>query len=188
MPNLVTAKVLYNITSGNPLMYSDVSITLNCLELSAFSPRQAWIKTEVAPGDGTALVYVVTSEEPADLTNVIQGWMVVQNSESVIIDAVDLDAILGACNACCDGEYEIAPYYTSGVPAFTVPSFSQFCIERTDDGSSSAFETFNLDYLTFILGGGTVFARSGGVTSYDVLSATTPPAILGDTVTAGACS
>ena len=188
MPNLVTAKVLYNITSATPLIYSDVTVTINCLALSAFSPRPAWITTQIAPGDGVEMIYNVTYQQPADLTNVIRGYAIVQGSESIVIDALNADAVAEACNSCCDGDFDVAPYYTSGVPAFTYPVAGLFCIASADAGDSSAFETFNLKYIASILGGGTVFGRSAGITKYNVTAFGTPIAVGADVVTAGACS
>lgn len=188
MANLATAKVLYNITSATPLMYSDVTVTINCLALSAFSPRPAWITTQIAPGDGVEMIYVVTFEEPADLTNVIRGYAIVQGSESIVIDALNADSVAEACNACCGEGFDVAPYYTSGVPAFTYPVDGLFCIEAVDAGDSSAFETFNLKYIAQILGGGEVYGRASGVTSYNVKAFGTPIAVGADIVTAGACS
>ncbi len=187
MPNQVIANVLYNVTSATPLMGLDVTATINCAELASFSPRKVWITTQIAPGDGTALIYVITSDEPTDLTNAIQGYMVVQGSQTIVIDAID-GGLEDACDACCDGDNSVTPYYTSGVPAFTVPTTTAYCIERTDAGDASAFENFNLAYLTQILNGGTVSSRTTGVTSYDVVSYTVPIAIGSDTVSEGACS
>ncbi len=147
MPNLVTAKVLYNVTAAEPLMYADVFATINCEQLASFSPRLIWIQQQVAPGDGVEIIYTTPSDDPTAIdSSAIRGMLIVQNDQTIIIDATTT-SLQTACNACCDGSGTVAPYYTSGVPAFVFPTTSPFCIASVDAGDSSAFETFNLRYL-----------------------------------------
>ncbi len=187
MPTLVTANVLYNVTSGTPLMGLGVTATINCERLAAFSPRLIWIQAQFAPGDGVEVIYTTTSTQPDTLVNVWRGWLIVQDSETIIIDATT-GGLEDTCDACCDGTNDVPPLYSSNYPVLTAPTTSPFCIARTDAGDSSAFETLNLAYITQILGGATVFGRTGLITKYNVISFTTPVAIGTDTVTAGVCS
>ncbi len=136
------------------------------------------------------IIYTTTFNDPTALDPyAVQGYMIVQNDNTIIIDAFP-GALEAACNACCDGNNAVAKYYTSNLPTVIYPSTSPFCIQRVDAGGSVSNEDFNLAYLQQILGGGIVKSRNTttGVSSYDVTSYTTPIAIGTDVVTAGACA
>lgn len=188
----VNANVLYNVTSGTPLMGQGVIATLNCDNFSAFSPRRAWIKTEYNPGDGTVLTYSTTAE-PNDpdvvAGNAIQGWMIVQDDNTLIIDAVNAQAIIDACNACCGpGLATIAPFYTSGPPAYVYPVSAKYCITRSDDGSAYEHENLTEDYVAQTVGGARLHSNAAGVSKYEVEAFGKPVAIGSDAVATGACT
>lgn len=188
---IVNANVLFNVTSGTALMGQGVVASINCLKLSAFSPRQAWIKTNYHAGDGTTITYTVTMEptDPEIDATTIKGWMVQQEDDVLIIDAVSAQAILDACNACCgDVPALIPPYYTSGVPAYVYPVASKFCVTRADEGSAWDHELFTEDYIVQTIGGARIVSSTGTSTKYEVLAYGTPAAVGADTVAAGACS
>lgn len=187
----VTASVLYNVTSGTPLMGQGVTAVINCERLNAFSPRAAWIKPQYNPGDGTVITYTTTAEpnDPEIDANSIKGWMIQQDDATLIIDAVTGQAIVDACGACCGPTgIVVAPFYTSGVPAFTYPVSATYCITRADDGSAYAHEILTEDYVYTTVGGARLRTSTGTSSTYQVEAFGAPPAVGTDTVAAGACA
>lgn len=197
MARLVTAKVIYNgLTNEFVANDPNALVTITCENLSAYSPRQVWLQRWLAPGDGTLIMYQPTFQlTSADVAaygaNLIQGlWIQTLDGVPVMIDVLDLQTFLTACNGCCDDDVPvpITPYYSTGVPSFTYPTTTSYCIARVDDGSADAFNNFALDYNP-LQGINIVQMRShaSGISYYDVTSAIVPVPLGTDVVTAGAC-
>jgi hypothetical protein len=158
MPNLITAYVIYNGTTGiyvgNDL--SPVMITINCERLQAFSPRQVWLKRFMAPGDGTVILYEPTfnptSDELLD-TNIIPGYWIEQDNQDVMVDVTTLNAFQSACDACCGTVPNVvASNYNGTPPQFTAPTLTSLCIYRADDGSAGAHDAFAAAYVGLFVG------------------------------------
>lgn len=196
MAKLVSAYVIYN-ASSNSYVDDGTLVTLNCEQLSAFTPRKVWLQRSLAPGtDGTTILYQPTFlASSADLTqyggNLIQGYYVEQNGLAQIIDIADINTLISACNACCDNTptVTLARYYTGGIPSFLNPTVAKFCIYRLDNGSASAHNSAALAYASNYTGDFRLVGNLSGTSRYEVTSYTGwPPVAQGtDTVVTGGC-
>jgi hypothetical protein len=148
--NTVSAYGLYNLSTGTYLGDNPPLVQIHTNSLEAYSPRRVWLKRRVMPGNGTIIQYLPTfdADDPEINSNTLQGWAVQVKNEIIMIDAVSLQAIVNAINACCgETPITIARFYTSGVPAFSGPTLASYNITRTDDGTPYAINRAALDYL-----------------------------------------
>lgn len=194
MPNLVNAYVLYDGTTDTYVGDQGIQISINCERLQAYSPRPVWLKRQLAPGDGTTIVYIPTfaptSAELLD-TNTLPGFWIEQDGKDTMVDVTTIAAFQSACDACCGTVPAIiASLYNGFAPGFTPVTLNSFCIFRLDDGGVNAINQFSLDYQNQILGG-TVQHKSHitGVSHFQVQSFYTTLVALGsDVISAGACA
>ncbi len=188
---LVNVYVLFNVTSGTDLTGQGVTATLNCERLNSFSPRQAWMKRQMNPGDGTVITNTPSSDpnDPEFDANTIQGFLIQQDDNTLFIDIANAAALTDACNECCGDVPAIAtPFYTSGIPdVFAVPTLANYCIERADAGDGYAHQILGLDYVGQTVGNTRIADSDGEETHYQVQAFSAPVALGTDTVTAGAC-
>lgn len=194
--NLVNAYVIYN-ASNNTYIDDGSLVTLNCNKLTAFIPRKVWLTRTLPSGDGTDLVYGYTfGINSTDITqygtNLIQGFYVEQEGKGFVIDVLDANTFIAACNACCDDSppTTLARYYTSGIPLFSYPTEQKYCITRADDGTVNAHQEAALAYTSQIHGNVRLKSNISGVSKYEVTSFTGwPPTALGsDTIAIGYCA
>ena len=189
----VNAYVIYDGTGHRYVGGENQTITINCDRLNAFSPRRVWLLRELAPGDGTTIIYTPTfyptSPQVLD-ANTLQGWWIEQDGKDAMIDIASASGLVDACNACCDTVPTIVTrFYTTGVPSFNPLTLNSFCILRLDDGTTTAHGNIALDYLTNIVGGAILKSHITGLSHYTVQSFFTTLTPYGsDIVTAGACS
>lgn len=194
MPNLVNAYVIYDGTTDTYVGDQNVQISINCERLQAYSPRPVWLKRQLAPGDGTTIVYIPTfaptSAELLD-ANTLPGFWIEQDGKDTMVDVTTIAAFQGACDACCGTVPAIiANLYGGNAPGFTPVTLNSFCIFRLDDGGVNSINQLSLDYQNQVLGG-TVQHKSHitGVSHYTVQSFYTTLVQMGsDVVTAGACA
>lgn len=151
---LVTAYVLYDGTTSRYVGDANGTIQINCERLQAYSPRPVWLKRELAPGDGSQMIYTPTfqptSAELLD-ANILQGFWIEQDGKDAMIDIASANALILACDACCGAGSDIVTrFYTGGTPAFTALVANNFCITRSDDGTTAAHGKVALDYMTQI--------------------------------------
>jgi hypothetical protein len=176
MPNLVNAYVLFNATTdiyvGNDVPAPTVSI--NCERLQSYSPRPCWILRQLAPGDGTVILYEPTfnpsSEELLD-SNTLQGMFIIQDDQSIIIDVTTVAAFQEACDACC-GEVPtiISSNYNGNPTPFTPLTLNTFCIYRADNGSAAAHDNFADDYVGQFIGTAIMRSNFSNISHYTIQS------------------
>lgn len=189
----VNAYVIYDGTAHRYVGDQNTTITINCDRLNAFSPRRVWLLRELAPGDGTTIIYTPTffptSPQVLD-ANTLQGWWIEQDGKDAMIDINADTDLITACNACCGSVPTfVTRFYTSGIPSFNPLTLNTFCIYRLDDGSATAHGQIALDYLTNIVGGALLRSHVTGTSLYQVSSYyTTLTAIGSDVVHNGICS
>lgn len=191
----VNAYVIYDGTGHQFVGDQNQTIQITCEQLNAYSPRRVWLLRQLAPGDGTIIVYTPTffptSAEVLD-TNTLQGWWIEVGGKDAMIDMASATGLQDACDACCGTvPTVITRYYTSGVPSFTQPTISSYCIQRLDDGTTQAVGKIALDYLGQIVGGAVVRSRVTSNTHYTVqsyYSLTQLKPVGADIITSGACS
>lgn len=193
MAKLVSAYVIYN---GDSNRYVDdgTLVTINCERINAYSPRPVWLKTWLAPGDGTIINYqptfFISSADVIEYgTNLIQGFWIEQDGKGVMVDVANINTLTSACNACCDDSpaVTLTRYYTGGITAFTYPTASVYCITRLDDGGASAHENAALAYVNQGVSGFILKTNISGVSKYRVTSSVVIVAVGTDTVAAGEC-
>jgi hypothetical protein len=195
MGNLVNAYAIYDGTTSTYVGDQNVTITVNCERLQAYSPRPVWLLRFLSPGDGTNIVYEVTfwptSAQLLD-ANTLPGFWIEQDGKDTMVDVTTQAAFIAACDACCGTVPPIiANLYAGNAPAFTPLTLNTFCLFRLDDGSTQAHGQIALDYLTNIFAGVGVkmVSHITGVSHYQISSYyTTLSPIPGDVITNGACS
>jgi hypothetical protein len=170
-------------------------ISLNADRIGAFTPRPAWIKRYLVPGQNQIqylLTFEPTSAEVAD-PNTLTGVYVEQDGLGVVVDCISVANLVAALNG--TGSY--TQQYTTGVPAFTSPTTTAYCLVRADDGSGYAHNKVESDYVLQYYGN--IIRRSyfSGISHYTLNSFTVPvpqtpqpPTGSGvtDIITVGACS
>ena len=190
---IVSAYAIFDGTTSTYVGDENATVQINCERVQAFSPRPVWLKRFQAPGQGMYILYELTfdANDPEIDDNTLQGFWVNQDGKDVMIDAADATAFTTACDACCDDQpITVTRYYTSGIPSYTVPTLSTYCIERENDGSARAHEDVSLAYLTQYVGNVIAISHDTGtgVSQYQVEAFSEPTAIGDDTVSAGACA
>jgi len=195
MAKLVSAYLIYN-GGSNTYVDNGSVVTLNCEQLQAFTPRPVWLQRWLPAGDGTDIIYEPTfSLTSADQlqygTNLIQGFWVEQNGVGMMIDIVNTQTLISACNACCDDSpaVTLTRFYSSGIPLFAAPTEATYCIQRLDDGSAYAHNELALDYAGQTHGIIRLMSNLSGVSRYSITTFTGyPPVAQGtDIVATGTC-
>lgn len=174
-------------------------ITINADNVLAFTPRPAWIKRYVVPGQNQ-IQYLVTFEpSSADLAdpNILQGVYVEEMPGlGVVIDSISVVDTNNALN----GVSSITPRYAGGIPLFTTPTAVAYCLVRADDGSASAHGLVSQAYVGQYYGNVRLRSNVSGISHYTLFSFTFPIAQLcpqpgvssalwvADIITAGACT
>jgi hypothetical protein len=172
-------------------------ITLNADRIQAFTPRPAWIKRYLVPGQNQ-IQYLLTFEpSSADLLdpNILTGVYVEQDGAGVVIDCTNVTAFDTAIN----NQTPIPQNYAAGIPLFVSPSAIAYCLVRADDGSGYAHDQVVMQYVTQYWGNVRLRSSVSGISHYilysfqpiiaqlNVQPGIPPPYIL-DTVTVGACT
>lgn len=157
MPNLISGYVLYNGATG--VYYGDNAqlTAFNVDRFAVFAPRAGWLKRKVAMGAGGGSIfdYIPTfdANDPEIDANTLAGVFIQQDEGLVMVDAEGdtaaekVQTVLDVADACCDGDNTIPREYTSGVPAFSNPTASNYTITREDDGTPGAIDQFSMDYM-----------------------------------------
>lgn len=176
-------------------------ITINADLIGAFTPRPAWIKRYLVPGQNQ-IQYLLTFEpSSADLLdpNILTGVYVEQNGVGVVIDCISVANAENAFN----GTGNLTTTYIGqpgGIPLFTTPTAIAYCISRADDGSASAHGLVSQAYVGQYVGNVRLRSNISGISHYTVFSYVFPVAQLCptpgvastswslDVVTAGACA
>lgn len=193
--NLISAYLIYDGRS-NTYVDNGRTITINCEQLQAFSPVPVWLQRWLPSGDGTDVIYqptfqLTSSEQLQYGTNLIQGYWIQQDGAGMMIDIVNANTLISACDQCCDSSPAVTlpRFYSGGIPLFGTPTDAIYCIARTDDGSAFAHNQVALDYSSQFHGSVLVKSNLSGVTHYQVTTFVGwPPVAIGtDTVTAGGC-
>lgn len=173
-------------------------ISLNADLIGAFTPRPAWIKRYLVPGQNQ-IQYLLTFEpSSADLAdpNTLTGVYIEQNGLGVVVDSISVTNLTNALN----GTGSITQTYPSGVPLFTTPTAIAYCLSRADDGSASAHGLVSQAYVNQYVGNVRLRSNISGISHYILFSYVFPVAQLCpqpgvssalwslDTVVAGACT
>lgn len=170
-------------------------ISLNADRIQALTPRPAYIKRYLVPGQNQIqylLTFEPTSAEVAD-PNTLTGVYVEQDGIGVVVDCISIANLVGALNG--TGSY--TQLYTTGVPLFVSPTATVYCLSRVDDGSGFAHSKVISDYVTQYVGNITMRSHVSNVSHYNMSSYTVPipqtpvgPTGSGvtDVITSGSCS
>lgn len=163
---------LYNGNSGTYVGDGNaVLINVNCDRLRDYSPRPCWLKRNLLPGDGTQIRYILTfnSADPEFDSNTLQGFFIEGDGQDSMIDIVNWQALIDACNCpdCTDtGGNLVARFYVYGQPSFAPLTGNYFCITRADDGSGYAHNVFVTDYATQYIGNVRMKSNNSGISVY----------------------
>lgn len=170
-------------------------ISLNADQIQAFTPRPAWIKRYLVPGQNQIqilLTFEPTSAEVAD-PNTLTGVYVEQNGLGVVVDCISVANLVAALNG--TGSY--TQQYPGTPPVFVSPTATGYCLVRADDGSGYAHDKVISDYVTQYVGNIVMRSHFSGITHYS-LSSFVPPipqtpvgptgSGITDIITSGLCS
>lgn len=173
-------------------------ISINADRVQAFTPRPAWIKRYLVPGQNQ-IQYLLTFEpSSADLVdpNLLQGVYLEQDGSGVVIDSISVANTNDALN----GVGSITRRYGAGIPLWTSPVALAYCLIRADDGSGFAHDQVVMQYVNQYYGNVRLRSNVSGISHYILFSFTFPIPQLNpipgvpstswnlDTITAGACT
>lgn len=194
MSNLITARVIYNAATGEYYGDNPPTVAINCLALSAWSPRFGYLKRNLGMGTagGTIILYNPTFAQDANedpeisLPNTLQGVFVQSEGQLLMIDAVSVQDVVDTCDACCDAAgNSVTPYYGSVIPAFISPTTAQYVIQREDDGTPAAIDIFSIDYMEQTVADPIHRSWGYGFSQYVIRCFGTPTLIGSDTLVSG---
>lgn len=143
-------------------------ITLNADRIQAFTPRPAWIKRYLVPGQNQ-IQYLLTFEpSSADLLdpNILTGVYIEQDGAGVVIDCTSVTAFDTAIN----NQTPIPQNYAAGIPLFVSPTALAYCITRADNGSAAAIGDLSTDYVGQYYGNVRLRSNVSGISHYTVFS------------------
>lgn len=199
MATIVNAYVIYNGTTGNFVGNDYITVSINCERLQSYSPRPVWLVREIAPGDGTTILYVPTFSPSSDQLldpNTLPGLWCEVDGQDVMLDVQNQSVATfnAACNACCDEVPTIvASNYNGNVPAFEPLPINTFCIYSIDDGSAGAHDAFADRYVGLYIGYIRLRSNVSYTSHYQMTSYYTYSQLLkmmqeGDVLYQGACN
>lgn len=155
-------------------------IAINVIQIDAFSPRYAWLKRYLVPGQNQ-IQYLLTFEpnslEVAD-PNILQGVYIEQDGKGVLIDCISVDNFIAAA----DGLGTITRRYAAGVPAFVTPTPTCYIIARIDNATGSDMNDVVMGYVTQYIGNVQFVSHVTGTSLYRIYSYTVPVGINGDQI------
>jgi hypothetical protein len=174
------------------------TISINADRVQAFTPRNAWVKRYIVPGQNQVQVLLTFEPSSAELTdpNTLQGVYIEQDGQGAVVDSISIANLTDALN----GVGSITRRYAAGVPLFVTPTTTAYCLVRSDDGSSYAHGQVTMQYVGQYYGN--VIHRSyfSGVSHYTLYSfqpivpqlniqpGVPAASAVVDVVTTGACS
>ena len=156
-------------------------IGINVSKLQGFSPRFAYLKRYLVPGQNQIqqlLTFEVSSVELLE-PNTLTGVYVEVSGEGVLVDCISVADFI----ATADGtQANLTRKYAGGVPAFVTPTPTKYCITRLDDSSVSAHSQVVTDYVGQYIGNVYFVSHVTGTSIYTFNSYTIPVAINGDVI------
>ncbi len=196
---IVYAYVIYNGTQGTYVGDTFATVAINCERLQSYSPRPVWLVRELAPGDGTTILYVPTFYPSSDQLldpNTLPGLWLEVDGLDVMIDVQNQNptTFITACNSCCGSVPTIvASNYNGFAPAFVPLALNGLCIYRFDDGSAGAHDAMADDYVGLFVGQMRMSSNLSNTSHYSFRSYYTYTQFLkmlksGDTLYSGLCA
>lgn len=155
-------------------------IGIEVFRLQGFSPRYAWVKRYLVPGQNQVQYLLTFEPSSAEVTdaNVIQGVYIEIDGQGVVIDCISCDNFTAAAN----GTGTITRRYAAGVTAFTTPTPACYTVSRIDDGSVSAANQVVMDYVTQYIGNVEPVSSVTGTSTYRLYAFSRPTPVGGDIV------
>lgn len=173
-------------------------ISLNADLIQGFTPRPAWIKRYLVPGQNQVQYLLTFEPSSADLAdpNILTGVYIEQNGLGVVVDSINVTNLTNALN----GTGNVTQTYPAGIPLFTTPTAVAYCLSRADDGSAYAHGQVSTQYVNQYVGNPRLRSNISGISHYILFSYVFPvaqanpiPGVASnlwvlDTITAGACT
>jgi hypothetical protein len=179
MDNIITVRRLWD--NGELATPGFCTISVNCNMLTGGTPRLAWITP--APGCNTSNGYLLNLVAPNPLPGgTLQGiYLAFVDGTDMVVDAISVDAVIAACNACCGGSGIVPSRYAGTIPEAPDQLAATYVIERTDNGGDYAYQRASLAYWPYYIPG--TFAKVShddlnGSTQYS-FQAYTDPVLIG---------
>lgn len=160
---------------------SNNQIGINVSKLQGFSPRYAYLKRYLVPGQNQIQYLLTFDASSVDMLdpNLLQGVYVEVSGEGVLVDCVSVADFI----ATADGtQANLTRRYAGGIPAFISPTKTKYCITRLDAGNGSAINQVVMDYIGQYIGDVSFVSHVTGTSIYSFLSYTVPVAINGDVI------
>jgi hypothetical protein len=177
---IISAVALYKAPHFTAFDSNNV-IGINVSKLQGFSPRLAYLKRYLVPGQNQVqqlLTFEISSIDALD-PNLLTGVYVEVSGEGVLVDCISVADFI----ATADGtQANLTRRYASGVPQFVTPSPIKYCVTRLDDSSVSAHSQVVTDYVGQYIGNVYFVSHVTGTSIYYFLSYTIPVPINGDVI------
>lgn len=178
---LISAVALYKATHFTGYSSGENIIAIDVAEIGAFTPRAAYIKRYLVPGQNQVQYLLDFAPSSADLldANILQGIYVEQNGMGVVVDCISVADFIATANG---SQAALTRRYGSGIPAFTTPTPTTYYVRRLDDATGSAHNIVVTDYVTQYVGSVKFVSHVTGTSIYTFDSYTVPVAIKGDVI------
>jgi hypothetical protein len=141
--NLITATKLWY---DGELAIGACPASFNCNTFTGTTPRAAWLTP--IPGCVGSTAYALNLAMPVPLpAGTLEGvWLEFINGTGMMVDAVSVQAVMTACNACCGATTIVAPRYSGVFPVPAPLEFSVYTFTREDQGDWYAYNSASLAY------------------------------------------
>lgn len=179
---LISAVALYKATHYTGGDVNTSTIGINVSKTQGFSPRFAYLKRYLVPGQNQIQVLLTFDVSSVDLLdpNTLTGVYTEVSGEGVLVDCISVADFI----ATADGtQANLTRKYAAGIPAFTSPTPTTYFIHRLDDASVSAHSQVATDYQNQYAGNVTHVSHVTGTSIYSISSYTVPVPIGSDVIT-----
>jgi hypothetical protein len=163
----------------------NILVGMDCATFNMGSLRPVWVQRK-AGCCGNGGTTTITFKNPND-ANALSGVWVESNGRGIVLDAVDVAAVVDKCNLCCGEDTTVEAQFDGVIPAIDEGADATFCVTRSDDGSYLAVNQTYLDYL----GKYTTMvhkSNAGGVSKYEIKAKVKPVGVGADVVATGVCA
>jgi hypothetical protein len=143
MDNIITVRRLWD---NGELAVGFCPVSVQCSMLTGATPRNVWLTPVPNCLVPSGYVPNLSAPDPLPAGTILGVWLEFLDGTSMAVDAISVQAVINACNACCGGTGEVASRYGGLIPSPAPCVASTYVISRSDQGDDYAYQRMSLDY------------------------------------------
>lgn len=128
------------------LAIGNCEAVFNCDTFIGTSPRNVWLTPINNCVGNTAYALNLSLPNPLPGGSLQGVWLEFANGTGMVIDALSVEDVVTACNACCGTTTSVPPRYGGLIPVPFPLVASTYTFTRVDDGGWYAYNKASLDY------------------------------------------